>query len=110
MAEALAAALQVTVMRSPQAGHVQEVQLQLAAGSTIAQALVQAGWWQPEVPCGVWGRVRAPEHVLQDGDRVELYRALTVDPKVARRERFAQQGARGAGLFTKRRPNSKAGY
>ncbi|EXU78428.1 hypothetical protein AX13_16930, partial [Comamonas aquatica DA1877] len=40
----------------------------------------------------------------------ELYQPLKVDPKVARRERFAQQGARGAGLFASRRPNSKSGY
>jgi putative ubiquitin-RnfH superfamily antitoxin RatB of RatAB toxin-antitoxin module len=48
--------------------------------------------------------------VLRDGDRLELLRPLRVDPKVARRERFTGQGARSAGLFAKRRPNSKAGY
>ena len=110
MAEAQPAMLQVVVMRSPQAQQVQEVQVQLPVGSSIEQALQHVGWWQPELACGVWGRVRTPDHVLQDGDRVELYRALTVDPKVARRERFAHQGARGAGLFAKRRANSKAGY
>jgi uncharacterized protein len=29
---------------------------------------------------------------------------------VARRERFAKQGARTSGLFAKRRPGGKAGY
>jgi len=33
-----------------------------------------------------------------------------VDPKVARRERFARQGAKTAGLFAKRRAGAKAGY
>jgi hypothetical protein len=33
-----------------------------------------------------------------------------VDPKVARRERFKKQGARGTGLFAKRRKGGKAGY
>ena len=35
---------------------------------------------------------------------------LRVDPKVARRERFNDQGAKSAGLFTKKRPGAKAGY
>ena len=60
--------------------------------------------------CGVWGHKALPESVLRDGDRVELYRDLRVDPNVARRERFVGQGSRNAGLFAQRRPNSKAGY
>ena len=47
---------------------------------------------------------------LQLQDRVEVYRALKVDPKVARRERFAKQGARTTGLFASKRPGAKAGY
>ena len=47
---------------------------------------------------------------VQDGDRLELYRSLTVDPKLARRQRFASQGARAAGLFARRRPGGKQGY
>ena len=58
----------------------------------------------------VWGRPQPLSHVLQEGDRVELTRALRVDPKVARRERFRQQGAKTAGLFAHQRPNAKAGY
>ncbi|MEO8102889.1 MAG: RnfH family protein [Betaproteobacteria bacterium] len=34
---------------------------------------------------GVWGKLRAPDHPLRDGDRVEIYRALQADPKDARR-------------------------
>lgn len=59
---------------------------------------------------GIWSRVRPLDAPLADGDRVEVYRALVADPKVARRERFAQQGSRAAGLFARRRPGSKAGY
>jgi sulfur carrier protein len=44
------------------------------------------------------------------GERIEFYRPLRVDPKVARRERFARQGAKSAGLFAKKRPGAKAGY
>ena len=47
---------------------------------------------------------------LRAGDRVEIYRDLLVDPKVARRERFRKQGARAAGLFAGKRPGAKQGY
>jgi hypothetical protein len=40
-------------------------------------------------------------------DRVEIYRPLQVDPKVARRERFASQGARTTGLFARRAPGAR---
>jgi uncharacterized protein len=43
---------------------------------------------------GIFSKPVAPERVLQDGDRVELYRALLIDPKQSRRER-AQAVARG---------------
>ena len=65
--------------------------------------------WQALQP-GVWGKAVDWEQLLKDGDRIELCRDLTVDPKVARRERFARQGARGTGLFAKRRAGAKAGY
>jgi len=59
---------------------------------------------------GVWGTRVSVSHLLLDGNRLELYRPLTVDPKVARRERFVRQGAKSAGLFAKRRAGAKAGY
>lgn len=61
-----------------------------------------------EAGCGIWGRRAPPGQLLRDGDRVELYRLLTVDPKVARRERFVLQGARTAGLFARERNRSKS--
>ena len=39
-----------------------------------------------EVQFGVWGRVVSPEHRLKDGDRVEIYRPLAMDPREARRQ------------------------
>ena len=61
---------------------------------------------------GIWGKKTNPSQVLEDQDRIEIYRPLKVDPKVARRERFQKQGAKtkGAGLFAKRRVGGKAGY
>jgi len=59
---------------------------------------------------GVWGRKAGPNQSLRDCDRIEIYRELKVDPKVARRERFVKQGARTTGLFAKKRLGAKAGY
>ena len=93
-------------------GTVQERSVQLAAGARLQDALAACNvTLMAHQSCGVWGRTKELDQVLQDGDRVELYQPLKVDPKVARRERFAQQGARSkAGLFASRRANSKAGY
>jgi putative ubiquitin-RnfH superfamily antitoxin RatB of RatAB toxin-antitoxin module len=109
--------LHITVAYSPAARQVREVLVLLELGSTIADAIRESGlsaiFPQLEVnsaAVGVWGRKAAPDCRLKDGDRVEIYRPLTVDPKVARRERFSKQGAKKAGLFVKRREGAKAGY
>lgn len=39
------------------------------------------------VPLGVFGKKTSDEQVLAEGDRVELYRPLQIDPKEARRVR-----------------------
>jgi putative ubiquitin-RnfH superfamily antitoxin RatB of RatAB toxin-antitoxin module len=111
------ARLQITVIFSPLARDVREVVLQLTAGSTVLQALQTSGLLQlfpaldsSALALGVWGHKASLTQVLQDNDRLEIYRPLTVDPKVARRERFARQGARSAGLFVKKRAGAKAGY
>jgi putative ubiquitin-RnfH superfamily antitoxin RatB of RatAB toxin-antitoxin module len=36
---------------------------------------------------GIYGRAHQRSHVPVDGDRIELYRPLPVDPRQARRER-----------------------
>lgn len=104
--------LNIEVVWVDACSQVQERALQMAPGTCIADALTACGVTvQAHQICGVWGRAKEPGQILQDGDRVELYQPLKVDPKVARRERFAKQGARSkAGLFASRRINSKAGY
>ena len=116
--------LRVTVMYSAGPRHTQARSVELAPGATLADALRQSGWAQayPQVAAaaqglealafGVWGRKATSNQVLRDYDQVEIYRALRVDPKVARRERFGQQGAKekSAGLFAQRRAGAKAGY
>jgi putative ubiquitin-RnfH superfamily antitoxin RatB of RatAB toxin-antitoxin module len=109
--------IRVIVCYSRAAREIQEVVLQLPGGSRLVDALREsallAGLPDAEIDAlqtGIWGRKTSPDHVLREGDRVELTRALKVDPKVARRERFSQQGARGTGLFSKRRAGAKSGY
>lgn len=109
--------IEVTVVYSPSARDVREIALRLAASSTVMQAIQASGLLQlcPSIELetavvGVWGRKVSLNQTLRENDRVEIYRSLTVDPKVARRERFAKQGARTAGLFVKKRPGAKAGY
>ncbi len=109
--------IHVTVVYSPRPRELREIHLEVAADCTAADALRQSGLLvtlsEDELQAaelGVWGRKVPGKHLLRANDRVELYRPLTVDPKVARRERFARQGAKSAGLFTKRRAGAKAGY
>lgn len=109
--------LAVTVCFSGAARDVVECVVQLPQGSCIADAIrasrLLTGLPDAQVDAlqtGIWGRKLPPDHGLRDGDRVELYRALKVDPKVARRERFSRQGARTTGLFSKRRAGAKSGY
>ena len=112
-----AATLQVTVVYSSGPRQVHEQVVVLDAGASVLQALqasaVLALFPQidlQQASVGVWGRKASLSQILRDRDRVEIYRALKVDPKVARRERFQKQGARSAGLFAKKRAGAKAGY
>lgn len=107
----------VTVCFSAAARQTVEVQLQLPAGSRVVDAIRASGVLADTPDCevdglqtGIWGRKCATDQLLREGDRVELYRPLKVDPKVARRERFSRQGARTTGLFSKRRAGAKSGY
>ena len=95
--------------------------LHVPKGTTVQQALQQCKLpvvqsWQeqganPEQwQHSVWGRRAALNQALRDNDRIELVRQLLVDPKVARRERFASQGSKMAGLFARRRTGAKPGY
>ena len=68
--------------------------VEVEEGTTARQAIERSGILRqfPRIDLaramiGVFGKSVALETRLRDGDRVEIYRALTVDPKQARRER-----------------------
>ncbi len=69
------------------------IALELPAGATVDDALAASdvfarlGLDPSTLSFGVFGRRAALTDVLADGDRVEIYRPLTVDPKDARRRR-----------------------
>ncbi|MBK7049642.1 MAG: RnfH family protein [Rhodoferax sp.] len=109
--------IRVTVVYSDTARHVEEMNLRMAPHSTVLQAIEASGFLQlfpaidiSEAVVGVWGRKAGLRQLLRDRDRVEIYRPLIVDPKEARRTRFAKQGARTTGLFAKIRRGAKTGY
>jgi uncharacterized protein len=41
-------------------------------------------------PVGIFGKLTRADQVLKDGDRIEIYRPLKQEPKVARRSRAAK--------------------
>jgi uncharacterized protein len=108
--------LEIEVIYSPAPRQVQVWTVALPAGATLQDALHATPFADlpalrsADLPVGVWGEQKGVSYLLQPGDRVEIYRALQVDPKVARRERFKRQGARTAGLFATTRAGAKAGY
>lgn len=78
-------ALKVEVVCArPRRGKI--VSLVLPEGATVQDALVKAGF-SNERSVGVFGEAAALETRLADGDRVEVYRPLKIDPKEARRRR-----------------------
>jgi putative ubiquitin-RnfH superfamily antitoxin RatB of RatAB toxin-antitoxin module len=105
--------------------HVHEMSLQVPEGSTV-QAVLELGVdyclqaqgsidnaalssLQLHQP-GIWGKKVLWSQMVRAGDRIELYRPLQVDPKVARRQRFKRQGKGRTGLFANRKSGSAAGY
>ncbi len=111
------AGIQVLLVYSPAPREMREWALALPEGATVASALACSALRTEDLPAplaklkiGVWGQKCSFDRVLKNGDRIEIYRPLRVDPKVARRERFRSQGAKTTGLFAKNRPGAKAGY
>ena len=109
--------MKVTIAYSPAQRQVREWAIDVALGCTARQAISKSGVLAEfadltldDLNAGIWGKRYSLNHKLKDNDRVEIYRPLRVDPKVARRERFTSQGAKGAGLFATKRLGAKAGY
>lgn len=71
------------------------VGLSLHSGAKLADALNVLGFDSQEAASfGIWGRRAKLDTPLQDGDRIECYRALKIDPKAARRVRATRPAKR----------------
>jgi putative ubiquitin-RnfH superfamily antitoxin RatB of RatAB toxin-antitoxin module len=96
------AAIRVEVAYCPGPGVNDVVVLSLPAGATVADALRESGVVERHglawdgLRVGVWCKARELSTPLREGDRVELYRPLTVDPKEARRLRYRRHKDRVA--------------
>ena len=79
-------------------------EVRLPSGATVADAIrasrvlerrPEVGEAAPDV--GIWGRACDLNHRVEEGDRVEIYRSLGVDPKEARRVRADVRRRRAGG-------------
>jgi hypothetical protein len=73
-------------------GREDAVTFRLPAGATLLDAVQASGVLarHPELKTlrlGVHGEAKRPESPARQGDRIEIYRALALDPKEARRKR-----------------------
>lgn len=74
--------------------HVLTVRPGTRVGEAIETARLQVALPPAHtVSVSVYGRLRGPDHLLAEGDRIELTGALLVDPKVARERRVAHRRA-----------------
>jgi putative ubiquitin-RnfH superfamily antitoxin RatB of RatAB toxin-antitoxin module len=69
------------------------VPLEVEAGTTVQQAIDRSaiadsfpGENLTVCAVGVWGHPVGRAHPVRDGDRIELYRELLIDPRRARRK------------------------
>lgn len=63
------------------------VYLTMPANSTIREAILLANICTEQIDTlnvGIFGRIRNLDYCLNDGDRIEIYRPLFIDPKEAR--------------------------
>ena len=62
-------------------------------GATVAEIVAESdltgafpGHVLTEMAFGIWGRVVEHNQVVKEGDRIEIYRPLELDPREARRQ------------------------
>ena len=77
--------------------------VEVAVGTTALAAAQQSGIIDKfegidleNAKLGIFGKVVSPGQVLQEGDRVEIYRPLIADPKEVRKARAARVKERKA--------------
>jgi len=91
-AEAVPALRVLVCYARPEGAFLKETEV--APGTTIVGAIGASGLLQacPEVDpatlrVGIFNKLKTPDTVVREGDRIEVYRPLVADPKSARRKR-----------------------
>lgn len=74
------------------------LELWVAADMSVGQIIDESGiydrfpgWGMETAPVGIWGRPVGRDQKVRDGDRIEIYQPLQMDPREARR-RLAEAG------------------
>jgi putative ubiquitin-RnfH superfamily antitoxin RatB of RatAB toxin-antitoxin module len=68
------------------------------AGDAIEQSAIARQFPEQDLSAcrlGIWGRLVDSDQLLEDGDRVEIYRPLNIDPREARRQLAAEGKSMG---------------
>ncbi len=84
--------LNVEIIYIAENGDLFQRHLQVQANSGVANAVNTSGLYEQYPEClrmqhGIFGKSVANEAVVKDGDRIEVYRSLRIDPMKKRRLR-----------------------
>jgi len=70
------------------------LRLEVPDGSTVEEAINRSGLLKqyPQIDLtkqkvGIFGKLSKLDGTVEDGDRIEIYRKITVDPKLVKRRR-----------------------
>jgi putative ubiquitin-RnfH superfamily antitoxin RatB of RatAB toxin-antitoxin module len=95
----------VTVVFAPASAREEVLRVDVDPGATLAQVVASSGLAArypaidfPQAKLGVWGKTAPPNTLAAAGDRIEIYRPLVVDPKVARLRRAAKKRQAGPAI------------
>lgn len=90
--------MHVEVVYAASADEQRAVAVELPAGATVENAIRASDLpaRYPEIDLtqnavGIFGERVTLDHVVEDGDRVEIYRSLIADPKEVRRQRASEK-------------------
>ncbi len=74
------------------------LRLETPEGSTVEQAILHSGLLRqfPEInldrqKVGIFGKLVKLDAPVKEGDRIEIYRPITADPKTVRRRRIGDE-------------------
>jgi putative ubiquitin-RnfH superfamily antitoxin RatB of RatAB toxin-antitoxin module len=84
--------LPVEVVYIPYEGSIFQVHLKIAAETSVGAVLQQSGLFSQypdaeHLPVGIFAKTVTLSTLVKPGDRIEVYRALCLDPKEKRRQR-----------------------